>query len=445
MNRRQETGQGAGPLPPTSARIAALCRLYAWIDDASGKAALERASDHPVVRDACRMAPGHAALALAGGWLQAGHPDWATPFMATVETAPDTAALAPEWLAQIFLQMDRHDDATRLIAPLPDDPVRFPLRTALHALLRSGGQPAAAGSAVDAAALGVAQGEEEDAAAAMLSWAIARLHRMNGDRAAGYAGLRRAIHAAPWRLDWWFELSDALIRDGMGPSLGRFWLDLPAAFPASPRWLLRTAWACMLSNATMDRALACSRRAQILDPSNWRAFMAEAQILNEIAAVDHTTDQFHRFRAGRTRRPTGGSGDATCRATVAAHRALALHPSAAAWNDLGVIRFTAGALDSAADAFRMALDEDPRQRHATINHAMVLLCLGQTDNLARVLTETEFLAALPKSLELLRPMPADGSGLQGRPASWRTPADPQEWRRSVVFSQNWWREPEEER
>lgn len=365
--------------------------------------------------------------------------------MAMVETAPDTAALAPEWLVQIYLQLERYDDAARRIAPLPDDPFRFPVRTALRALLRSGGQQGpAAGSVSDAASPGAAQGTAGDAAA-ILSWATARLHRMNGDHAAGYADLQRAIHAAPWRLDWWFELSEAVIRDGMGPSLGRFWLDLPAAFPNSLRWLLLTAWACMLSNATMDRALACSRRAQALDPSSWRAFMAEAQILNEIAAVDHTTDQFHRFRAGRTSRPTDGKSEAACRAVVAAWRALTLHPSAALWNDVGVIRFTTGSLDSAADAFRLALGEDPRQRHAAINHAVALLCLGQADRLARHLAETEFLAALPKSLELLRPVLAGGSGLHGWQAPWRTPADPQEWRRSVVFSQSWWREPEEKR
>lgn len=397
---------------------------------------------------------GQAALALANGWLRAGQTARATPYCRILRTAPDTAATATTQLAQLHLQWGRHDDARRLIGPHPATLAQAALMLlatmeddeAAWAMAQAAFERDWAGHPLAAALTGPPPdtAERRDGDIAHFWWAAARLRRCSGGGANTHDCLRRAIDAAPWRLDWYLELAGALFAD-MAPHLfGRHWLSLPVTFAGSWRWLLLTCRAHMLMGPNTDAALACCRTAQTLDPSRWQAFQAEAQIMSDFACLDHVDKSFRQFWNGKAKPPADPAGrdapHARHRAARASRRAITLAPTAANWNDLGATLFAGGAMEAATDAFGQALVLDPRQRHAAINVAVTLLELGQFDALRHHMAHTEFLAPLPKSLQpMLRR--ADATDPDERwPDIWRMKVDYQEWLRRTVFSQSWWRE-----
>jgi tetratricopeptide (TPR) repeat protein len=385
--------------------IAQLAALHAAIDEAGPD--VGRGIDS-----------GHGALALALGWMRAGRDDRAAAYLKTA-AATLTPACAPAWIAQWHLRAGQPEAALQILAGQP----RTPATAALRNL--------AAGYAADGSdALAGPDGGEGDAA--LYWWAVAHAHwRRDGSGTAVYDALVRAIHAAPWRLDWRFELAGALFAGGPAATaaLAGYWLNLPGGFPASRRWLLLNCYAHILAIGHRDRAVACARTAVVLDPADPRPYRACAQALADYAALDQVEAGFAAFWQGR--KPATLPLSPTAHAALRlAQRAVTLCPDGVAWNDLGAVAFAAGAMTTAADAFAQALAVEPGQRHAQINYVVALVCLERPQEAARFIAETTFAAALPKSLLGL----SDPAGL------WPTLPDYQEWRRGVVFSQTWWRE-----
>lgn len=387
--------------------------------------------------------PGHATLALADSWSRAGWPERSERLLETIGTAPDTGPEAAVWIAQFWLRRGNGQMAREALVNAP---------------LTLTGQVLSVLAAPEDASLREAfEGEwrKYEATpsiafgdvAAIAWWGVAKIRREEGAALAAADCLGRAIRAAPWRLDWWLDLADVLIADGKGNLLGRYWIDLPGRFPTSTRWLMRSCCAHMLVRGpNVGRALAYSKLARVLAPSHWPAYQAEAQALADFAALDHVGATFSHFwrREPHVEAETLDDGSdnlesATHRAVTANRRAIVLAPTPATWNDLGSVWFAAGVMDEAAAAFQQALALDPRQRHATINYAMTLLCLGKIDALRDHFAQSEFLAPLPKSL---LPYRADWDDPEATSQeAWRAPVDGEEWRRRAVFSQSWWREP----
>lgn len=396
-----------------SSEITRLAALHATLDEdgpATDNAALRFQALSPGT-----AVGGHGALALAQGWMRAGRDDCAAPYLDTA-----AATLPPAWIAQLHLAAGRPEVALKVLAGQPGTVATATLRR-LAAGQWDGPD--------DTIVASEDNGGEEDQA--VLWWGVAHTRRQRqGSNTAVYDALVRAVHAAPWRLDWRFELAGALFT-ATPPSPSLFagcWLNLPGAFPGSRHWLLLSSYAHLLAIGHRDQALACGRAAMALDPADPRPYRACAQAMADYATLDHVEACFATFWQGRksTTHPLSPAAGETLRA---AERAAILCPDGATWNDLGTVAFAAGAISTAVDAFRQALVADPAQRHAQINHVIALACLGQSQDAARIIAETTFAAALPKSLLEL----SDPAGL------WPTLPDYREWQRGTVFSQTWWR------
>lgn len=348
-----------------------------------------------------------------------------------IAEAPDTKAGAPASLAQAFLAAGRREEALAVIDAAPSTAARASLR-----LLAAGTN-------------GDVRWDGDPRESNIYWWASAHLNR-ESERFHDHLG--RAIRDAPWRLDWWFELADALLAShDVGRLLPRHWPELPHVPHHSRRWRLLATRASMLTTGRMGKALAHARIARAIAPDDWRTYAAEAQIIADFAALDHVATSFETYwspdRSGTLR---DAASNASVQAVTAARRAVTAAPTAAdrvtAWNDLGAVHFASGAIDAAEEAFSHALLYDPRQRHATINRAVCLLVSGRDGELDRHMRETEFQTTLPPGLELIvererLPGPSEGNGGASHPGPgiWERLPDHREWRRSVVFTQAWWR------
>lgn len=244
-----------------------------------------------------------------------------------------------------------------------------------------------------------------------------------------------AFAAEPAGLDAQLSLAAHLIRDNQAAKLGgilrRQSVRFPARFPNDPRWRLLSALAWYVTG--MDRAFALSEAqvARTIAPGFWPAHLAEAHLLCEIREMDLIHRDFSEtWRHGRRsrRRPDEGWFH---EALDAAQMALALAPGAEVWNDVGAIHAAGGRFDRAAEAFETALVFDPGQRHAMANYAVALLATGQAERLRDYLHRNRLPVRLPDCL---------GEAAAEDPVSvLAQPPEPDEWRRTAVFSQHWWR------
>ncbi|MBB6252269.1 tetratricopeptide repeat protein [Nitrospirillum iridis] len=212
--------------------------------------------------------------------------------------------------------------------------------------------------------------------------------------------------------------------------LGAAWRGLAVAFPNDAAWRLVSCLAWFFTGLDRGRAVIEAQAARTLEPALWCAHLAEAHVLCEMAEMEQANQDFGAYwRLGR-RRPRSVGTPVFGPALEAAQRALALHPVAALWNDLGAIHFAAGDYPAAQAAFRTALELEPRQRHAAANHAVTLAALGAVAELRDYLAREPLPVALPLSLKF--------AGMPARDY-WRHLPEAYEERRMAVFSQAWWR------
>lgn len=281
---------------------------------------------------------------------------------------------------------------------------------------------------------------------ALAWWLCSYLWEQAGDHSSAQECLYRAVAGLPMRLDWQYRLGASLIRHGSVERLPAVWCNPPVRFDGAPRWLMLSCRAWAHTGRTNERALNEARAAERLDPGFWPALSAQAHLLTGLASSDQIGCDFIAFMdRGPRVRHSRSHAKASCAplaedALKAGRAAVRLAPVAPVWNDLGAVLFATGDLPAAATAFQRALEIDPQQRHAAINFAIVLERTGQRMRLDRYLRNTRFTAALPDSLALrLRNDGLPSSTADHWPDLWRMPPTHQEWRRSAVFSQHWWR------
>lgn len=220
-----------------------------------------------------------------------------------------------------------------------------------------------------------------------------------------------------------------LITADQAVELAAGWRLLPVSFPANQFWRVVS---CLAWMKVQDRhhALLDAQAARALNPAFWPAHLAEAHVLCEMGEMNKTAQDFRDFWNRERRHPQATRMELFEPALMAAERALALHPEAEVWNDLGAIYFAAGDHPAAKAAFLAALDRNPDQRHALANYAVTLSALGEIDNLKEFLQRKPLPVALPVCLGPVVTPPLE---------FWRQPRALYEERRLAVFSQIWWR------
>lgn len=113
--------------------------------------------------------------------------------------------------------------------------------------------------------------------------------------------------------------------------------------------------------------------------------------------------------------------------------ALAIQDLDSLWNDLGVLHFSFGRVEEAADYFGECLARDPAHRHASINYAVSLLTRGRVSEAHDFVARTAFAVQLPRSLTLNSAVHEIAAGRAAHLPS----RDYRDWTRWCAYSFGW--------